>query len=721
LANDLLDSLLSKLSPYIHKESDIALISKAFYYALEAHGDQRRKSGEPYIIHPIAVAIILTTLRVGPSAIIAAILHDVVEDTLITLQDIKKEFNEDISSLIDGVTKISRISYNDDNNSENHQKLLIAMAKDIRVIIIKIADRLHNMRTLQFMEEEKRIRISKETLEIYAPLAHRLGLFRIKGELEDLSLFYTNPSMYEKIKSLVEITRQKRDSNINFIIERIRHLFEENKMVDFEIKGRIKNIYSIYKKMVVNNKDFEDIYDLLAIRVIVSRVEDCYHVLGLIHANFSPIPKRFKDYIAVPKPNMYQSLHTTVLSDDETLFEVQIRTREMDDVAENGIAAHWAYKEDKVYNKEKEQFEIASALRWYGELLKFSEEDGANESALEFVDTIKTDILDANVYVYTPKGLIVELPKGSTPLDLAYKIHTDVGNKTVGAIVNNHIVPLDYELKTGDIVNIKTNKNSLGPSEDWLKIVKSQHARHKIKAFLNDLNHDYLVEKGKNEYLEEAAAQKISEVLTNELVAKFFSKNNLNTTVELFYEIGKGILSPKTAVNIIYGTTQSVSALSKQMEKATRALITNSETGVYIEGLTNPLIKLASCCNPIPGDGIIGYVTKNQGIVVHGDYCRNIDILDKKRFVETYWATNITRKFATWLKLICTNRVSLLPEIINSINSQGVMIAEFQSINSFLETVIKMKISLQNKSQLDTLIVNLRKIKDIHLVEREIK
>ncbi|MDR2827883.1 MAG: bifunctional (p)ppGpp synthetase/guanosine-3',5'-bis(diphosphate) 3'-pyrophosphohydrolase [Acholeplasmatales bacterium] len=727
---DLLDKLISKIKEYISKESDIALITKAFYYSQKAHEGQYRKSGEPYIIHPVAVAAILADLKTGPNTICAALLHDTVEDTNVTLADIRKEFNDDIAVLIDGVTKIGKISYTNDSQNDNHQKMLLAMAKDIRVVVIKIADRLHNMRTLEFMAPEKQVRISKETLDIYAPLAHKLGIFRIKAELEDISLKYTNPEMYQKIAKLVLSTKKTRDINITNIIKKIKILLFENNIRGFEIKGRIKNIYSIYKKMVVNNKEFEDIYDLLAIRIIITsredekkEVEECYHALGIIHANFKPIPKRFKDYIAVPKPNLYQSLHTTVLSNDETLFEVQIRTQTMDLVAENGIAAHWAYKESIEYSKEKEQFEIAKALHWYADLLKMSEdEETKDETSKEYVDAIKQDILDANVYVYTPKGLIIELSKGSTPIDFAYKIHTDIGHKMVGAIVNNKIVTLDYELKTGDIVNVKTNKNSVGPSEDWIKMAKTASAKHKIKTFLNQQNMDSIILEGKKLLLDELSSAKITEIPTDDKIKKAFVKTNIQTLSELYFEIGKGVVSPKTATSLLYGTTLDKEFfLNKQMEKTSRILISQSDTGIVIEGLQNPLIKLASCCNPVPGDSITGYITKGQGIVVHAGFCKNLLNLDKKRYIEALWATDITRKYPCWLKIICESRNLILTDVITAINASNVQIAEFNSHNtSTLEMVIKIKATILNATVLEVLFANLKKIQGVYSIERGI-
>ncbi|MBE0700649.1 MAG: bifunctional (p)ppGpp synthetase/guanosine-3',5'-bis(diphosphate) 3'-pyrophosphohydrolase, partial [Acholeplasmataceae bacterium] len=444
----------------------------------------------------------------------------------------------------------------------------------------------------------------------------------------------------------------------------------------------------------------------------------------LIHASYTPIPRRFKDYIAVPKPNMYQSLHTTVLSDDGTLFEVQIRTDEMDQVAEFGVAAHWAYKENKTYSKEKEQFEIAQKLKWYGELLKMSEDsDETDAGAEEFVDTIKGDILDANVYVFTPKGEVIELPKGATPIDFAYRIHTDIGHKMVGALVNNRIVSLDYELKTGDIVSVKINKNSLGPSEDWIKIAKSSHAKHKIKGFLNKQNKDSLIIMGR-EFLErEMKAHKLNEFPDDAFSAKHFEKNMVGDLQDLFLEIGKGIVSPKTVVNKMLGQEVDKDAfLQRQMEKASRQLTTHSETGVVVEGLSSPQIKLANCCLPIPGDNIIGYVSKQSGIIIHTTFCPNYKQLEENRMLEVFWSDTISRKYPTWLKVTGTNKPNILSEVVTTINASSVSIAEVNAItNPNLEMIIKLKVLISDTDALQSLMMNLRKITDIYSVERDVK
>ncbi|MDL2292129.1 bifunctional (p)ppGpp synthetase/guanosine-3',5'-bis(diphosphate) 3'-pyrophosphohydrolase [Acholeplasma sp. OttesenSCG-928-E16] len=723
MTDPLLSSLMESVTKYIHKESDLKQIEKAYFLARDRHDGVARKSGEPYITHPVAVAKILADLEVGPNTLIAGLLHDTIEDTDLSFEDIKREFSDDVATLVDGVTKIRKIVFSENREAENQQKMLLAMAKDIRVIIIKIADRLHNLRTLDSMPSEKQEKTAKETLEIYAPIAHRLGMFRIKAELEDRSLKYTNPSMYYNILGAIQTTKKNRESSIERIIAQISEIFKENGVLDFEIKGRIKNIYSIYKKMVVNKKAIEDIYDLLAIRIIVDKIEECYQVLGLIHASFTPIPRRFKDYIAVPKPNLYQSLHTTVIAEDGTLFEVQIRTHRMDEIAEYGIAAHWAYKENKVYSKEKEQFEIAQKLKWYGELLRMTEDSDDNSSdSKEFIDTIKGDILDANVYVFTPNGEVIELPKGSTPIDFAYRIHTDLGHKMSGATVNNRIVPLSYELKTGDIVSVKTNKNSIGPSEDWLKIAKSSHARHKIKGFLNKQNKDQLIIQGKEALLQELKQNNISEIPNDLFVRKHFEKNMLLTQTDMFFEIGKGLLSPKTVVAKINGTENSETNLQRQMDKTAKILSRISETGVIVDGLDNPQVKLANCCYPIPGDDILGYISKGNGIAVHTAECPNVQTLDKKRFIEVYWSENINRKYPSRLKIIGSHRHGLISDVITAINAMSVSIAEINAVNtSQLETVIKLKVSITDIHVLLQMIANIKKVPDIYVVERGIK
>ncbi len=720
------EKLIENVKTYIRRESDLNRLEAAYQLSSFKHAGQTRKSGAPYITHPLAVAYILSELSAGPNTLIAAILHDTLEDTPTTFDDIKNQFGDEVAQLVEGVTKIGKISYNQEvSQAENHQKMLIAMGKDIRVVLIKIADRLHNMRTIHYQASEKQLKIANETLEIYAPLAHRLGLFKIKAELEDTSLRIVNGPFYHRIKNMIENQEQIKNVSIEHMMSQIREYLAAHHMLHYDISGRTKNIYSIFKKMTKQNKDFEDIYDILAIRIIVDRIEDCYQVLGIIHAHFIPIPKRFKDYIAVPKPNMYQSLHTTILSDDGSIFEVQIRTYEMDKIAEYGIAAHWAYKENKEYSKEKEQFEIAQKLKWYAELLKMSEDaDDKNEGANEFVETVKNDILEANVYVFTPKGQVVELNKGSTPIDFAYRIHSDVGNKMVGASVNNRIVPLDYELQTGDIVAIRTSKNQAGPSEDWLKMAKSSHARHKIKGFLNKLNKDNLLQMGKDMIERESAPLKLElSQITDEFVYKYFSKNMTETVEDLYVEVGKGIISPKTVVAKMSGKEiDKETLLQRQLDKAKRILTTSHESGLIVEGLSTPQIKIANCCLPVPGDSIVGYVTKGSGIAVHHENCPNVKNLTEMRFVDVYWATNITRKYPTRIHIIGQNRDNILSEIIATINATSMTIAEINAIsNARLESITTLKVLTSNKQEIENVMVNLMKIQNIYHIERRFK
>ena len=717
------DRLLSHVTTYIHKESDLNLIRKAFDYASAKHSAQFRKSGEPYIIHPLEVAIILADLHVGPDALCAGLLHDVVEDTDTTLEDITNEFNADIASIVDGVTKISKLKFSSLEKAQvsNHQKMLFAMARDIRIILVKLADRLHNMRTLDSMIPEKQVRIAKETLEIYAPIADKLGIFHIKSELEDRSLRYLDNEMYTKITNLVHHKENEKDGIIEQLIHQVSSLLDGAK-IQYSIKGRMKNTYSIYKKMVNKKKDFEDIYDVYAIRVIVDKVETCYQVLGVVHAHFTPIPNRFKDYIAVPKSNMYQSLHTTVIGPNGQTFEVQIRTKEMDEIAEYGVAAHWAYKESVTYSKEKEQYEIAQKLKWYSDLVRMTSEEAPNVSAEDYVDTIKNEILDTNVYVYTPTGDVIDLPQGSTPVDFAYKIHTNLGNKMVGAIVNNKIVPLTYVLNTGDIISIKTSNNSFGPSEDWMNIAKTSHAKHKIRAFLNNQNRDIIIERGKNYLNQELSQNKITYTFDDKFVQDNFTKNNISTVEDMYLEIGKGILSSKTVVAKINSTETAKfdeEKLQKSIDKNNRKLVTTSETGVVVEGLTNPKIRLGNCCLPIPGDKIIGFITKGNGIVVHNCNCQNLASLEKERRIELEWASEIKRKYPTGIKILGKTRTGLLMDIMNALSSFNIGVSDLNVKNDLnLESVIKIKVLVNNLDELQTLIVNLKKIEGIYNIER---
>lgn len=708
-------------SKYIHNKNDLKLLEEAYQLAFLKHQGQFRKSKEPYIIHPVNVGYILASLQSGPNTLIAGLLHDVVEDTETTLKEIETIFGEEVAFLVDGVTKISKLSFVSENReAENQQKMLLAMSKDIRVVLIKIADRLHNMRTIDYQPQEKRMQIANETLDIYAPLAHRLGLFLIKAELEDRSLRVINPPEFYKIRNLVENKEYLHKDNLNEMVTTIGNYLKSNKINKYDISGRTKSIYSIYKKMVYQQRSFDDIYDILALRVIVDKIETCYQVLGIIHAHFVPIPKRFKDYIAVPKPNLYQSLHTTVLSSKGSIYEIQIRTEEMDKIAEYGVAAHWAYKEGRHYSKEREQFEIAQKLKWYQELLKMSSD--TDESASEFVETVKEDILSANIYVFTPKGQVIELSKNATPIDFAYRIHSDVGDKTVGALVNNKMVSLDYQLKTGDVVNIKTNKNSPGPNENWLKIVQTNHAKHKIRNFLNKQNRDQLLLTGKQLVEKEAAAQKADLTLLNdEFAIQHFSKNMVKSLDALYIEVGKSLLSPKTVVARMLGKElDKETLLQRQLDKAQRILTTTHVSGIIVEGLSTPQIKIANCCLPVPGDSIVGFVTRGSGIAVHHKDCPNLKNFDKERIVDVFWASNIERKYPTRIRIIANNRENIIADIITMINASNVTIAEINSLtNQKLENITTIKLITKNIDDLENVMLNLMKVANIYTIERK--
>jgi len=549
--------LKNNVSKYIKNKEHLDLIQEAYNYAKNKHKGQLRKSGEEYIIHPLSVAIILSNLHTDYVTIIAGLLHDVLEDTDTTLDDIKNKFGEEVALLTDGVTKLGKYKFEGINKetdkieaqAKNYQKMLLAMAKDIRVIIVKLSDRLHNIRTLEFLPPEKQSRIAMETMEIYAPLAHRLGMNVIKAELEDTSFKYIDPKTYKKVAKLIDDSKANRKADLEIMQTNIQYLLSENN-VNCDIKGRIKNIYSVHKKMVNRKKEFDEIFDLLAIRIIVDNIESCYRTIGVIHSKWTPIPNRFKDYIAMPKPNLYQSLHTSVIANGK-VYEIQIRTEEMDQIAEFGVAAHWAYKNSN--NTGNMTTDVSKRLKWYGDLINFTKE---TDDENEVLNLLRDDIFHSNVYVFTPNGDIIDLPKGSTPLDFAFRIHTQVGIKTVGAIVNGKIVPLEYVLNTGDIINMKTSVNSFGPNDNWLKIVKTSNAKSKIKNYLNKRRRSVLVEMGKEDFQREMQSRNLQLKLTDNQISQLFSHKSANTIEDLYYEIGKNTISPVSAINSIVGETK---------------------------------------------------------------------------------------------------------------------------------------------------------------------
>ena len=720
-----IDDIITYCQSYLHNEDNLNLIKKAYDVAKKKHEGQFRKSGDPYIQHPVEVAYILATLHAGPDTIAAGLLHDVLEDTDMSKEEMAATFNKDVAEIVDGVTKISKLKYMTKEKAlaHNHEKLLLAMAKDIRVILVKIADRLHNMRTIQFHSEEKQKRIAQETLDLYAPLAHRLGMYRIKAELEDLSFKALEPEKYAEIAKEISSKKTERDEDVEKMISTVKGLLEKNHINHYDIKGRVKNIYSIYKKIITKNKTIDDIYDLLALRVIVDSVEQCYHVLGIIHSIWTPLPMRFKDYIAVPKPNMYQSLHTTVVGPAGKIYEIQIRTYEMDQIAEFGVAAHWAYKENVEYSHEKEQLEIVNKLKWYKDLTTYVE----NSATEDPLDSIIEDIFSANVYIFTPKGDVYDFPAGSMPLDFAYRIHSDIGNKTVGAIVNGKIVPLSYKLKTGDVVEIKTNKACTGPTTEWLKLAKTSHAKTKIKAFINKKQRDAFVAKGLEELTGIGKNYNYAPTtLDDKQVMDLFGKNGIRTVEDLYWTIGKGEISALAAINRILGLTDvklddelALKQYSEDSSKNRKRVATNG-FGIIVEGLERAKLHLGNCCQPVYGDEISGYISKGNGIIIHRVTCPNVEKASPERFINVYWDKDFSgRIFDTTLKIIALDRRNLVADMINILNGCNVTIASVTSTkNRTGDCMAKFKLQVSGLNDLNNAILNLKKIPEIYQIER---
>ena len=728
------DDVLAMCKEYMN-EKHIQFIEKAIYFATFAHKEQVRKSGEAYIVHPIQVAGILAELKLDHDTIATGFLHDVVEDTGFSIDDIEYEFGKDVAFLVEGVTKLGKIKYKShaEQQAENHRKMLLAMANDLRVIMVKLADRLHNLRTLKFHKPEKQRMIAEETLEIYAPLAHRLGMNKIKWELEDTSLRYLNPQQYYRIVHLMNSKRDEREEYIETTIENIK---EATKDLEIEavIYGRPKHIYSIYRKMKDQKKQFSEIYDLLAIRVLVDSIKDCYAVLGAIHTKWKPMPGRFKDYIAIPKANMYQSIHTTVIGPGGRPVEIQIRTFEMHQVAEYGVAAHWAYKEG---NKEKVTNDpLQKQLDWFKDLIELQNE---TKDAKDFMNSVKGDIFGDKVYVFTPKGDVSELPLGSGPLDFAYNIHTEVGNKTVGAKVNNKIVPLNYQLKTGDIVEVLTSANSFGPSRDWINLVYTTRAKNKIKRFFKLQDRDENIIKGR-ELLEKQITElgfNFKDFMTKQGMKDIASRFNFGTEEDLLAAIGFGEVSYQTVANKMTDKARKEIEDQKVVETAFEKTTTQGqkkesqkmkirhEGGVIIEGVDNLLIRLSRCCNPVPGDDIVGYITKGRGISVHRKDCPNVQLpeSEQNRLIEVDWedAANTGQQYDTELVVEGYNRNGLLNEVLNVINSTT---KSLNSVNGKVDAnkmaTISVNIGIMNTQQLDFIVDKIKQIPDVYSVRRVI-
>lgn len=708
----MIEDLIKIVEKYMTKE-EVAFVMKAYEYAKLMHKDQKRKSGEPYIIHPVNVAIILADLDMDVETIVSALLHDVVEDTPATYDDIKEMFSEDVAKIVDGVTKLNKLNYKSSEafQAENLRKMILAMNNDIRVIIVKLADRLHNLRTLEYMNEEKRKQKAQETIEIYAPLAGRLGIFKIKWELEDLSLRYLDPEGYYDLVEKINKKRSEREKEINEIIKKISAELDKQEL-HYDISGRPKNFYSIYKKMKGKSKSFESIYDLIAVRILVDTVKDCYAVLGIVHSMWKPLPGRFKDYIAMPKPNMYQSLHTTVISDTGEIFEIQIRTYEMHEVAEYGIAAHWKYKGGKTQGKD-----VDSKLDWLRQLLEWQKD---LKDPKEFIDTLKIDFFDDEVFVFTPNGDVVDLPEGSTPVDFAYRVHTGVGNTCVGAKVDSRIVPLNYKLKNGNIVEVITQKSSSGPSRDWLKFVKSPRAKQKIKQWFKSKEKDISIEKGKELFDRETKKLGLdTNILDNEKIYQKLAKElSINSVNDLFASIGYGNFKEKLVINKILNIKNAIEnvGLTKNEDDYLKSSSSKKDaTGVRIDGLEGMKIKFAKCCNPVPGDEIIGFVTRGYGVSVHRKDCTNIaNYLDSDRCLDAEWDTEASDKFLANVTIRAVDRTGILSEITAMAKEANVGIQSLSAkSNTISDIFIYLTFEVVGKDELDKMIQKLKTINGI--------
>lgn len=714
-----IDNLLDKVKEYDDNKKHLDMIRKAYEYANSKHFNQKRITGDDYIQHPLNVALILTNINSDYKAICAALLHDTIEDSDGTYEEISKLFDKEVANLVECVTKINRISFTSESEqmAANQRKILVGLAEDVRVIIIKLADRLHNMRTLYVMPLEKQKKKAKETLEILTPVAHRLGIYKIKSELEDLSLRYSKPEAYYDIVEKLNLKKTERDKAVGEMLSEVSKLLDEHN-IKHEIKGRSKSIYSIYTKMN-KGKRFDDIYDILALRILVDTKQECYLALGLIHSKYKPVPKRFKDYIAMPKTNLYQSLHTTVFGVYGQLFEIQIRTYEMDQIAEYGIASHFAYKENKAVNT-KDAME--QKLQIFRSIIELNEDTKTPE---EFITSIKKDILTtSSIYVYTPKGDVIEMPEGATPVDFAYKVHSEVGDTMTGAVVNDKIVPLNYVLKTGDIIKINTNKNSK-PSKDWLNFVITSQAKNKIKSYYSKLEKDENLAKGL-EILEKEFRKKnmpINETL-NKNLPEILEELKLKDIDELYIALGSGKVTITAVIKIIknkepkWNIPKIFKLQSPNPKKQPKSKDENTKDAILVEGLDDIKTTISGCCKPIPGDSIIGYITKGSGITIHRSSCYNVVNLDE-RLINVHWNPECHKSYPTDI-LIYTETRDKLVDIITKASSNNITIDRIETINKGENKIYQMTVITPNTETLDKFITALNNMKNIKKVERKV-
>ena len=709
-----------------NRRADLKLIKKAYEFAKDKHKDQLRRSGEPYIIHPIQVAYILSTLGLDHSTICAALLHDVIEDTDVTLEDIAKEFSPEIAEMVDGVTKLSKLNYSSEQEQqvENYRKMFLAMGKDIRVILIKLADRLHNMRTLKYLTRDRQIANARETMDLYAPLANRLGMYSLKWELEDLSFKYLYPEDYRELVEGIDKKREERLKFIDQIMQEIKVELKKQKIVA-EITGRAKHLYSIYRKMQRDNKTLDQIYDLFALRIIVNSVKDCYAALGVVHELYNPMPGRFKDYISVPKPNMYQSLHTTLIGPKGTPFEVQIRTWDMHRIAEYGIAAHWAYKEASFLGGKKANVTVEEdKLSWLRETLEWQKD---MQDPQEFLNTLKTELFEDEVYVFTPKGKILVLPNGATPIDFAYAIHAEIGNHMTGCKINSKMMPIVTKLKNGDIVEIVTSDKSKGPSRDWLKFIKSSTAKTRIQQWFKKNEREANIAKGKDALEREVKRIGMSyqELFKPEFVEVTVNRYKFNSLDDMYASVGFGTITAGKIVSRVLEEYRKVNKEENIEEKIEELKKTKedkpSSSGIIVKGIDNCLVRLSKCCNPVPGDEIVGYITKGRGVSVHRKDCKNVKDLfeEENRMIDVSWYTDEPSSYNVDIVMFSNDREGLLADIISTVTAEK---APLMAVNSKVSkeriVITELTIEVNNIAQLNSVLKALRKIDSVYDVKR---
>lgn len=707
-----LDDLLAKAKTYIKNNDDIELIKNAYAFASKAHAGQLRLTGDDYMLHPLNVALILTEIYADSQTLATALLHDVINFSDVTIEDVEEAFGKEIKELVDGISRINKLSLSADNDAlaSYHKKILVGLSGDVRIIILKIADRLHNMRTLWAIPERKRKEKAKETLEILVPIAHRLGINHIKSELEDLCLKYYKPDVYNDILEKLSESRQELDKSVEEMMQSVSKILTDNN-IPHEMKGRTKSVYSIYNKLN-KGKSFNEIYDILALRYLVNTEAECYLALGLIHAKYKPVPKRFKDYIARPKSNGYQSLHTTVFGVDGKLFEIQIRTYDMDKVAEYGFASHWSYKEHGV-NKVND---MEQKLKSFRSIIELNEQQVEGE---EFVNTVKNEVFNSNnIYVYTPKGDVFELPLGSTPIDFAYRIHTSVGHQMVGAIVNGNIVPLDYKLKDGDIVKINTNKNSKGPSKEWVNIAYTTSAKNKIKAFFSKIDKAELITIGKDQLVKAIRRKKLSinEVLTNENISFALDEYGLNDENDLYYEIGVGKYNPTQVIKTLLNEKdEEKKVIEKVLKYSSKQMEATGD--VIIDGIDDLKVSYGGCCKPIKGDQIVGYISKGNGITIHRKNCYNICNVND-RIISAKWNPNSSKKYVTNVLIYAEKKDNVLLEIISKTTSLNIGIKSVNTINNLDYNVFDIDILVEDLDKLNKYISVIEQLPFVNSVER---